>query len=77
MVLRKHTHTHRVKHSICCCCCFCGRHHNPSLSSSFSQSCIIHSSNPYKVQQTYWIPNLLPNDTEIHSVHAISKHMSQ
>jgi len=37
----------------------------------------MHSSVPYKVQQTYWIPNLLPNNTDIHTVHAISKLMSQ
>jgi hypothetical protein len=64
---RAHTHTHIHTHT--------------ELSSLllFSQSCIIHSSTPHKVQQTYWIPNLLPNNTEIwvHNVHAILKHMSQ
>jgi hypothetical protein len=37
---------------------------------------IIHSSNSHKVQQTYWITNLSPNNTEIHNIHAILKHMS-
>ena len=49
---------------------------NQSIDRSIGQSFIVHSSNLYKVQQKYWIPNLSPNNTEIHNIFAISKLMS-